>query len=286
MRKLVTLLFRFKKTVATLFTICVCIAEYYLIPSDSDYTLFVTLLSTVILSLSLYFVLIKKKADLTPFIISSIMAIVFANKLYSNEEIITLIPVLANVPPALLSVLFVIVLFVLYYAFLFIKEILAEVSTPRKSNETLSPASHSTAADDIHVHSAPTTMIGANDHTIGKHTNLLRTLLMALASVAIITLTFISYEWLKVGSEEIITTDIAELASTLLSNGAIILIVFVAVLFSIYALVEMIRFLFSHIWPVESSAKIKNKVTFPWVVSFFGVLILFYRIQLYWIHIR
>lgn len=84
MRKLVSLLLRFKRAVVTLLTICVCIAEYYLIPSDSDYTLFITLLSTAILSLSVYLVLIKKRAILTPFIICSIMAIIFANKLYSN----------------------------------------------------------------------------------------------------------------------------------------------------------------------------------------------------------
>lgn len=276
MRKLVSLLLRFKRAVVTLLTICVCIAEYYLIPSDSDFTLFITLLSTAILSLSVYLVLIKKRAILTPFIICSIMAIIFANKLYSNKEIIALFPLLENVPPALLSFFFVILLFVLYYAFLFVKELFAEMSEPSISNEQAIPTSHPTTEDGVHVTATPATEIQTTAQPIRKHTNILRTLLMALASVAIIALTFISYEWLKVGSEEIITTDIAEFASTILTNGAIILIVFLAVMFSIYALVEMIRFLFSHVWPVESSAQIKSKVTFPWVVSFFGVLILFY----------
>ena len=276
MRKLVSLLLQFKKTVVILLTSCVCIAEYYLIPSDSDFTLFITLLSTAILSLSVYLVLIKKRAILTPFIIYSIMAIIFANKLYSNKEIIALFPLLEKVPPVLLSFFFIILLFALYYAFLFTKELFAEMSEPSKSNEQAIPTSQPKTEDGVHVTAAPVTEIQANAQPIRKHTNFLRTLLMVLASVAIIALTFISYEWLKVGSEEIITTDIAEFASTLLSNGAIILIVFLAVLFSIYALVEMIRFLFSHVWPVESSVQIKSKVTFPWVVSFFGVLILFY----------
>ena len=152
------------------------------------------------------------------------MAIIFANKLYSNKEIIALFPLLENVPPALLSFFFVILLFVLYYAFLFVKELFAEMSEPSISNEQAIPTSHPTTEDGVHVTATPATEIQTTAQPIRKHTNILRTLLMALASVAIIALTFISYEWLKVGSEEIITTDIVEFASTILTNGAIILI--------------------------------------------------------------